>query len=140
LFSGRVVYILRSGGKIMKTVLLFILAALLTGCMSQEAVLKLVDQQIAANNSVLIQPALTQQAAYTAALAVSVEKNSRAVAESSTLVGVHQDVLLGLFQKQQETAAFALDKLAPKPELAQLLEAPVAAPGPAPVADAVTPE
>ncbi|GEM_PF-2393757 len=130
----------------MKTLLIFILAMLLTGCISQKAVQDLIDEKIASNNNVFIQPALAQQAADIAAVTVKADKNSLAILESSSLVSVHQDVLLGLFQKQQETAAFALDQLTPKPaavpQIPTPAPSPITAPVPEskPVPEAVTPE
>lgn len=112
----------------MKTTLLLVLALLLTGCMSPQAVRSIVDEKITANNSEYVQPELAKQQAELTALAAEVEQTRIALGKSKDMISKHRDVLLDAFRKQQKAAEEALNLLAPLPE-----PAPIAVPQTAPV-------
>lgn len=115
----------------MKNACWLVFPVLLSGCVNQAALQKMMDEKIAANNAGYIRPALAQQASEAAALADRVEANRQAILKSGTQVTAHQEVLLRFFRVQQETAAFGLDKLSPAPAAAEPpLPAPPTVPAP----------
>jgi hypothetical protein len=112
----------------MKTALLLVLASLLSGCMSPQAVSRIVDEKIAANNSAFFQPALAKQQAELVALAAEMERNQTSIGEAKEMISKHRGVLLDAFRAQQRSAEAAIRLLAPASE-----PPPIAVPQTAPV-------
>lgn len=100
----------------MKALLSAVLVAVFsTGCVSQRAIDKAIDEKIAANNVAFVQPMMAQQNLQIRTVQANVTRNQQAISKSNAQVSVHQDVLVDHYMQQQQQAAAALMTLSPEP-------------------------